>query len=173
MRSGPPLQVERLSIVKPSWISNRKATPPFPTSASSGWTPPDRAALTGVLDCAGFAPNLEPKAVCHELRFHSSPATLLRLPFCPSHRSRLVFSRCRSGEGKNNEIRRSQEANKRGRRFPRRSALALHFERRTIHENQHQHQSRINIGIDSSLHIRISDGGMQSPGMLPWWRQGA
>ena len=49
------------------------------------------AARTGVSDCAGFAPNHKPKAVCHEPRYHSRPATLLRTPFCPFHRSALFL----------------------------------------------------------------------------------
>jgi len=92
----------------------------FSTPPSSGWT--------GVSDCAGFAPNHKPKAVCHEPRFHSRPATLLRPPFCPFHRSALFLpaaaqvkketSRKRQ-KGKKHEIRRSQHTNQRGRGFPR------------------------------------------------------
>src|SRR5580698_8970280 len=69
-----------------------------------------------------------PNPVWHSPRFHSRPATLLRPPFCPFRRFRLVSSRCRSSEGRNkpktaergkNEIRRSQHTNQRGRGFPR------------------------------------------------------
>ena len=49
------------------------------------------AARTGTSDCAGFAPNHKPEAVCHEPRFPSRPATLPRPPFCPLPRSGLFF----------------------------------------------------------------------------------
>src|SRR5208282_409749 len=70
----------------------------------------------------------KPKPVWHSPRFHSRPATLLRSPFCPFHRSALFLpaaaqvkketSRKRQ-KGKKHEIRRSQHTNKRGRGFPR------------------------------------------------------
>lgn len=86
------------------------------------------AARTGASDCAGFAPNHKTKAVCHEPRFHSRPATLFRPPFCPFHQYRLVFSRCAlvkkktsryRQKGKKHEIRRSQPQNQRSRGLPR------------------------------------------------------
>src|SRR6266446_9754172 len=71
-----------------------------------------------------------PNPVWPSPRFHSRPASLLRPPFCPFHRSALFLpaaaqvkketSRKRQ-KGKNNEIRRSQHTNQRGRGFPRRS----------------------------------------------------
>jgi len=71
-----------------------------------------------------------PNPVWHSPRFHSRPATLLRTPFCPFHRSALFLpagalvkketSRNRQ-KGKKHEIRRSQHTNQRGCRFPRRS----------------------------------------------------
>src|SRR6202790_2266062 len=86
------------------------------------------AAQTGVSDGAGFAPNHKARAVCHSPRVHSRPATLLRSPFCPFHRSALFLpaaalvkketSRKRQ-KGKKHEIRRSQHTNQRGRGFPR------------------------------------------------------
>src|ERR1700722_1936498 len=70
-----------------------------------------------------------PHPVWHSPRFHSRPATLLRPPFCPFPRSALFLpaaaqvkeetSRKRQ-KGKDNEIRRSQHTNQRGRGFPRR-----------------------------------------------------
>src|SRR5580658_9855929 len=71
-----------------------------------------------------------PYPVWHSPRFHSRPATLLRPPFCPFHRSALFLpaaalvkeetSRKRQ-KGKKHEIRRSQHTNQRGCGFPRRS----------------------------------------------------
>src|SRR5467141_1054277 len=72
----------------------------------------------------------KPNPVWHSPRFHSRPATLLRTLFCPFHRSALFLpaaalvkeetSRKRQ-KGKNNEIRRGQHTNQRGRGFPCRS----------------------------------------------------
>src|SRR5580658_9397031 len=69
-----------------------------------------------------------PNPVWHSPRFHSRPATLLRPPFCPFHRSVLFLpaaaqvkketSRKRQ-KGKKHEIRRSQHTHQRGRGFPR------------------------------------------------------
>jgi hypothetical protein len=69
-----------------------------------------------------------PNRVWHSPRFHSRPATLLRPPLCPFHRSALFppaaalvkkeTSRKRQ-KGKKHEIRRSQHTNERGRGFPR------------------------------------------------------
>src|ERR1700758_5421548 len=67
-----------------------------------------------------------PKPVWHSPRFHSRPATLPRPPFCPFHRSALFLPAAalvkeetsrRRQKGKNNEIRRSQQTNQRGRGF--------------------------------------------------------
>jgi hypothetical protein len=49
------------------------------------------AAPTDFSACTGSAPNHKPKAVCHEPRFPSRPATLPRPPFCPLPRSALFF----------------------------------------------------------------------------------
>src|SRR5271170_3448270 len=69
-----------------------------------------------------------PNRVWHSPRFHSRPATLLRPPFCPFHRSALFLpaaalvkketSRKRQ-KGKKHEIRRSQHTIQRGRGIPR------------------------------------------------------
>src|ERR1700732_279012 len=84
--------------------------------------------LGRVLRTAPVSRQTNPNRVWHSPRFHSRPATLLRPPFCPFHRSALFLpaaaqvkketSRKRQ-KGKKHEIRRSQHTNERGRGFPR------------------------------------------------------
>src|SRR5580704_10939200 len=102
----------------------------FSTLPSSGWA----AAwprLGRLFRTAPVSRQTNPNPVWHSPRFHSRPATLLRPPFCPFHRSALFLpaaalvkeetSRKRK-KGKKHEIRRSQHTHQRGRGFPRRSA---------------------------------------------------
>src|SRR5713226_6342820 len=97
------------------------------TASSSGWA----AAwprLGRAFRTAPVSRQTNPNPVWHSPRFHSRPATLLRPPFCPFHRSVLFLpaaaqvkketSRKRQ-KGKKHEIRRSQHTNQRGRGFPR------------------------------------------------------
>ena len=67
------------------------------------------AARTDVSDCAGFAPNHKPNAVCHEPRFPSRPATLPRPPFCPLPRSALFFPAAALVKKKTSRKRRERE----------------------------------------------------------------
>ena len=74
-------------------------------------------------------------AVWHSPRFHSRPATLLRPPFCPFHRSALFLSAAAQvkeetsrnrQKGKKHEIRRSQHTHQRGRGLPHVPVRARH-----------------------------------------------
>jgi hypothetical protein len=59
------------------------------TPSSSGWTPVRRGS-DGVSDCADSR-QTNPNRVWPSPRFHSRPATLLRPPFSPFHRSALFL----------------------------------------------------------------------------------
>src|SRR5579863_6660962 len=117
----------RPSIVMPSNNLKRRATPSFPTASSSGWAPLGRGS-DGHFGLRRFRAKRTPTAFGTHRAFSSRPATLLRPPFCPFHRSALFLpaaalvkeetSRKRQ-EGKKHEIRRSQHTNQRGRGFPR------------------------------------------------------
>ena len=94
------------SLSTPSFVdplyhrSKRKASPSFSHCAlfrvDAAWPRLGRAFRT-----APVSRQTNPNPVWHSPRFHSRPATLLRSPFCPFRRSRLVSSRCRSSEGRN------------------------------------------------------------------------
>ena len=67
------------------------------------------AARTDVSDRAGFAPNHEPKAVCHEPRFPSRPATLPPASVLPLPRSALFFPAAALVKKKTSRKRRERE----------------------------------------------------------------
>src|SRR5271169_408052 len=93
------------------------------TAPSSGWAAA-RPRLGRAFRTAPVSRQTNPNRVWHSSRFHSRPATLLRPPFCPFHRSALFLpaaaqvkketSRKRQ-KGKKHEIRRSQPQNQRSR----------------------------------------------------------
>src|SRR5260370_37513362 len=104
-----------------------RAAPSFPTTASFGGAAACPR-LGRAFRTAPVSRQTNPNLVWHSPRFHSRPATLLRPPFCPYHRSALFLpaaaqvkketSRKRQ-KGKKHEIRRSQHTHQRGRGFPR------------------------------------------------------
>ena len=101
----------------PTFNLKRKATPSLSHYAllrvDAAWPRLGRAFRT-----APVSRQTNPNRVWHSPRFHSRPATLLRPPFCPFHRSALFLpaaaqvkketSRKRQ-KGKKHEIRRSQQ----------------------------------------------------------------
>jgi len=91
--AGPP-------IVNHSSKPKRRATPAFPTSPSSGWTPLSRGSDGAFRTAPASRQTIDPQRFVTNRAFpHALPpseASVLSLRPC-----RLVFSRCRSSERKN------------------------------------------------------------------------
>ena len=110
--------------------SKRKATPFFSTSSSSGWTPLGRGS-DGRFGLRRFRAKPTPTPFgTHRAFTHALPPSfgLRSVPFAvpvlflPAAAQVKEETSQKRQKGKNNEIRRSQQTNQRGRRFPRRSA---------------------------------------------------